>query len=129
VHFESRLSKLGALLKKEASFFQSEAREATRSAEKEPSSTDGRRQLLALTRQGREEFAKIDSASAAEIGLCWASSPGRSGNGWSGRWGTIEELLGGGTEPRVSYLLRPHKPGDIGWVVSTKSPITASATI
>ena len=30
---------------------------------------------------------------------------------------TIEGLLGGRSEPVVPYLLRPHQPGDMGWVV------------
>jgi N-acetylglutamate synthase-like GNAT family acetyltransferase len=29
---------------------------------------------------------------------------------------TIEELLGAQPEHRVPYLLRPHQPGDMGWV-------------
>jgi GNAT superfamily N-acetyltransferase len=34
--------------------------------------------------------------------------------------GTIEELLGGAPTtavPQAPYLLRPHQPGDIGWVI------------
>jgi GNAT superfamily N-acetyltransferase len=30
---------------------------------------------------------------------------------------TIEELRGGAPRPPASYLLRPHQPGDMGWVV------------
>jgi N-acetylglutamate synthase-like GNAT family acetyltransferase len=31
--------------------------------------------------------------------------------------GTIESLLGDCTVPGTPYLLRPHRPGDMGWVV------------
>jgi len=30
---------------------------------------------------------------------------------------TIETLLGPRPEPKVPYLLRPHQPGDMGWVI------------
>ncbi len=30
---------------------------------------------------------------------------------------TIERILGGRPEPKVPYVLRPHQPGDMGWVV------------
>ena len=29
----------------------------------------------------------------------------------------IETLLGAAPEPKVPYILRPHQPGDMGWVV------------
>jgi GNAT superfamily N-acetyltransferase len=31
--------------------------------------------------------------------------------------GTIEELLGARSTRKVPYLLRPHHPGDLGWIV------------
>src|SRR5437879_6030767 len=30
---------------------------------------------------------------------------------------TIETMLGGAPEAKASYVLRPHQPGDMGWVV------------
>jgi len=30
---------------------------------------------------------------------------------------TIEDLLGAHPEPKAPYMLRPHQPGDMGWVV------------
>ncbi len=93
--------------------------------DKEPSSTDGRRHLLALTPQGREEFGKIDSASAAEIGALLGKLSGEDRKRLVRAMGTIEGLLGGGSEPRVPYLLRPHQPGDMGWVVQLHGALYA----
>ena len=30
---------------------------------------------------------------------------------------SIETLLGERTEPKTPYVLRPHQPGDMGWVI------------
>jgi DNA-binding MarR family transcriptional regulator len=67
---------------------------------KKPSKTDGRRSLLRLTEGGQETFL---SAAEQERLI--------------GAMRTIEELLGAQPEAKVPYLLRPHEPGDMGWVV------------
>lgn len=39
---------------------------------------------------------------------------------------TIEKLLGAGTRPKPPYLLRPHRPGDMGWVVHRHAVLYAA---
>jgi DNA-binding MarR family transcriptional regulator/GNAT superfamily N-acetyltransferase len=92
---------------------------------KEPSFTDGRRHLLALTAQGRDEFAKLDAATAAEIGTMLDRLSGEERKRLVEAMGTIEELLGGRPEPRVPYLLRSPQPGDMGWVVQSHGELYA----
>ena len=42
--------------------------------------------------------------------------------------GSIRSLLGGGEEPaKTSYLLRPPRPGDMGWVVGVHGAFYANA--
>jgi DNA-binding MarR family transcriptional regulator/GNAT superfamily N-acetyltransferase len=84
---------------------------------KRPSEADGRRRLLRLTKRGREAFAPLDARSRSEIGamLCGVSIAGQERLVKAMR--AIERLLGGRPDPVVPYVLRPHRPGDMGWVV------------
>lgn len=84
---------------------------------REPARDDARRSMLRLTQQGREAFAPLEARSHQEIGALL----GKLSEADQGRvveaMGQIEELLGARPEPKVPYILRPHQPGDMGWVV------------
>ena len=88
---------------------------------RETASHDGRQNLLSVTPRGRKSFAPIelqtnqdvaallaDTSDAAQIELCDAMA-------------TIETLLG--PQPQIPYILRPPRPGDMGWVVSRHGAI------
>ncbi len=81
------------------------------------SETDGRRRLLRLTERGREAFAPLDARSRKDIGAMLESLPMGGQERLVGAMRTIEGLLGARPEPEVPYILRPHWPGDMGWVV------------
>jgi DNA-binding MarR family transcriptional regulator/GNAT superfamily N-acetyltransferase len=84
--------------------------------QRRPSREDGRRQLLALTRAGRAAFEPLDARQDEDVRrLLAGASPDGLARLLSGMR-AIEQVL----EPakRASpYLLRTHRPGDIGWVV------------
>jgi DNA-binding MarR family transcriptional regulator/N-acetylglutamate synthase-like GNAT family acetyltransferase len=82
-----------------------------------PSTTDRRRSLLALTEKGREAFALLDVRSRDEIRTMVGALSGAEQVRLIDAMGTIESLLGDRTVPGTPYLLRPHRPGDMGWVV------------
>jgi DNA-binding MarR family transcriptional regulator/GNAT superfamily N-acetyltransferase len=82
-----------------------------------PSEADGRRRLLRLTDRGREAFAPLDARSRSEIGAMLGGMSITGQERLVGAMRTIERLLGARPEPVVPYLLRPHQPGDMGWVV------------
>ena len=84
---------------------------------KRPSETDGRRRLLRLTERGREAFAPLDARSRNDIGAMLGGMSTAEQERLVGAMQTIEGLLSVSPEPVVSYLLRAHLPGDMGWVV------------
>ena len=83
------------------------------------SADDARHQHLALTAAGKRAFAPLDTRSRAEVGALLATLGEPQQQQLLASMTTIERLLGE-PAPRAapSYTLRPHRAGDIGWVVS-----------
>ncbi len=84
---------------------------------RERSRADGRRSLLSLTTAGRRTFATLDARSSAEVRSMLEKLPESGQRRLVEAMRDVERLLGGAPEPKVPYLLRPHRPGDMGWVV------------
>jgi len=78
---------------------------------------DGRQQVLSLTDAGAEAFAPLNVRSREEIGGLLGALPEADQRRLVGAMRTIERLLGAEPEHKAPYLLRPHQPGDMGWVV------------
>jgi DNA-binding MarR family transcriptional regulator/GNAT superfamily N-acetyltransferase len=85
--------------------------------EKRPSEADARQKLLSLTEQGREAFAQLNAGSRSEVGAVLNELSEEEQHRLVGAMDTIEGLLGAPPEHGRPYLLRPHHPGDMGWVV------------
>lgn len=83
-----------------------------------PSATDRRLGLLALTPQGRAAFAELDSRSQTQVGALLRTLPEDAQTRLAAAATTIERVLGARAEGRAGYLLRPHRVGDMGWVIS-----------
>jgi DNA-binding MarR family transcriptional regulator/N-acetylglutamate synthase-like GNAT family acetyltransferase len=84
---------------------------------KEVSRADGRRRLLRLTPAGRDAFAPLQERSRAEIRALLGRLPAPDQERVVAAMATVEGLLDVRPEPPVPYLLRPPRPGDMGWVV------------
>lgn len=82
------------------------------------SAADGRRALLGLTVRGRKAFATLDARSTAETRALLETMPEPDRARFVAAMEAIEGLLGAPPAPREPYLLRPHRPGDLGWIVS-----------
>jgi DNA-binding MarR family transcriptional regulator/GNAT superfamily N-acetyltransferase len=81
------------------------------------SRSDGRQQLLSLTRKGEEAFAPLNMRSRNEIAALLGPLTESQQKRLVGAMQEIESLLGAAPEPKAPYILRPHQPGDIGWVI------------
>lgn len=84
---------------------------------RQPSETDGRQSILWLTEQGQEAFATLNARSRHEIEAMLNELSPAEQKRLVEAMAVIEELLGAQPEHRVPYILRPHQPGDMGWVV------------
>jgi DNA-binding MarR family transcriptional regulator/N-acetylglutamate synthase-like GNAT family acetyltransferase len=84
---------------------------------KKRSKTDGRQTVLRLTDKGQDAFAMLNSRSRNEIGTMLGQLSPADENRLINAMHTIERLLGAHREHKAPYLLRPHQPGDMGWVV------------
>jgi len=91
-----------------------------------PSANDRRLSLLALTPQGQSVFADLDARSQAETGTLLRTLPEEAQSRLVAAAGTIERVLGGARDDaRAGYLLRPHLPGDMGWIISRHGALYA----
>ena len=84
---------------------------------REPSESDGRRSLVALTRKGRAAFATLDARSHDEVREMLSRLAEPDQRHLLEAMRTVERLLGAPSQPAPGYLLRTHQPGDMGWVV------------
>jgi DNA-binding MarR family transcriptional regulator/predicted N-acetyltransferase YhbS len=101
---------------------------------REASASDGRESILALTAKGRSEFAAIDARQDAEVSTFLARLAPDAQRRVVDAMQTIAAVL----EPGVvggeaaglgaagaAYVIRPHRPGDLGWVVHRHGVIYA----
>lgn len=89
--------------------------------DRRPSPTDGRQYLLSLTAEGESAFAELNAVSRAEIQGMLDLLPETDQSRLVEAMHTIEGLLGAQPEHRVPYILRPHRSGDMGWVVQRQA--------
>ncbi len=85
--------------------------------DRQVSRADGRQNLLSLNEKGKKAFASIHVRSRNEIGGMLNPLSPADQSRLVKAMDTIEDLLGARPEQKAPYLLRPHQPGDMGWVV------------
>ena len=81
------------------------------------SSADARQAHLSLTKKGSAAFAPLEAKSQSQIAAMLGNLSALEQKRLVGAMHTIEKLLGAKPERKPAYLLRPHRTGDMGWVI------------
>ena len=80
------------------------------------SRSDSRRRILKLTAEGKNSFAVLNERSRKEAEKLLLDHSKEDRHRLLHAMQTIENILGPGAKPPAPYLLRSHRPGDIGWI-------------
>jgi DNA-binding MarR family transcriptional regulator/N-acetylglutamate synthase-like GNAT family acetyltransferase len=78
---------------------------------------DGRQFLLRLTKQGQKAFAPLNRRAEEEIAEMLDPLSEAEQRRLIEAMQSIEAVFNAPAENKTPYLLRPHQPGDMGWVV------------
>jgi DNA-binding MarR family transcriptional regulator/GNAT superfamily N-acetyltransferase len=86
---------------------------------RQKSDKDARRSQLALTPKGRSAFAPLDEQSREAVARMLEALPDESQTRLLNAMHTIEAVLSGNAPatPSLPAVVRPHRPGDIGWII------------
>jgi DNA-binding MarR family transcriptional regulator/N-acetylglutamate synthase-like GNAT family acetyltransferase len=90
-----------------------------------PAEADGRQTMLALSEQGEAAFAQINARSRAQVARLLDPLGAADQTRLVEALTTVTDLLGEAPQRRVPYILRPHQPGDIGWVIARHGALYA----
>jgi len=90
-----------------------------------PDPADGRRRILSLTAKGTAALDGLQAAADRDIARLISELPDKKLDELGGALRRTAELLGGATAGKPAITLRPHRPGDVGWVVSRQAVLYA----
>ena len=86
--------------------------------DRRPLERDGRQSDITLAEAGRALYATIDAKSRGEVAALLGELDDADQARLVEAFETAERLLGQPRKPAgPAYILRPHEPGDIGWII------------
>jgi DNA-binding MarR family transcriptional regulator/GNAT superfamily N-acetyltransferase len=86
---------------------------------------DGRRRILSLTAAGRKALASLQAAADQDIGRLTEGLSQEDVGELGGALSTVERLLGAAEIAPADVKVRPHRVGDIGWVIQRQAQLYA----
>lgn len=89
------------------------------------SDADARQTLLELTDRGAKTLGPLEARSSEDIRGLLGALPDADQARLVQAMGTVETLLGAEPPAAAAYVLRPHRPGDVGWVVHRHGAVYA----
>ncbi|HUZ97592.1 MAG TPA: helix-turn-helix domain-containing GNAT family N-acetyltransferase [Edaphobacter sp.] len=89
------------------------------------SKKDARSAYLALTRKGKSRFEKLNALSEEQARSILKALPPTGETNLIHSMSDLEQLLAPSTQQEANYVLRPHRPGDMGWVVHREAALYA----
>jgi DNA-binding MarR family transcriptional regulator/N-acetylglutamate synthase-like GNAT family acetyltransferase len=92
---------------------------------RKPLKTDRRAAELTLTAKGRAAFAELDGRSRSEVAGLLGRLANADRTAVIAAMTAIEQALEPPAQQPAGFLLRSHRPGDIGWVVSRHGALYA----
>jgi DNA-binding MarR family transcriptional regulator/GNAT superfamily N-acetyltransferase len=119
-------SEIGAELGLDAGYLSRMLRDFARRGlvTKERSRVDGRQVHLTITPRGRKAFAPLEAHSQTEVATMLRSLSTEDQTRLVAAMQTVRKLLIGAPKGG-GYVLRPHQPGDMGWIVSRHGTLYA----
>jgi len=91
----------------------------------ERSQADGRETLLSLTARGQEVIATLDRRSNEDVSARLRGVSEADQRRLVAAMAEVESVLAPRAVASEPYILRPHQPGDMGWVVSRQGLLYA----
>ena len=93
--------------------------------DKVPDENDKRQRRLHLTEAGQAAYQMLDSRSSQEVAALLSTLHPDTRRELLGAMQQIERILSPAGQEGPPFILRPHEPGDIGWVIQRHGALYA----